>query len=61
MHVNKTLTPKELQDTNITTIIIPDAVYNQMLVDPENHYDESTINGFIVKDWEKTKKLRKIL
>ncbi|EOO20669.1 MULTISPECIES: FtsX-like permease family protein [Bacillus cereus group] len=57
MHVNKTLTPKELQDTNITTIIIPDAVYNQMLVDPENHYDESTINGFIVKDWEKTKKV----
>lgn len=57
IHVNKTITPKELQDTNLTTIIIPDAVYNQMLVDPENHYDESTINGFIVKDWEKTKKV----
>ncbi|MGG5741844.1 ABC transporter permease, partial (plasmid) [Bacillus cereus group sp. IBL03679] len=57
MHVNKTLTPKELQDTNITTIIIPDAVYNQMIVDPENYRGESTINGFIVKDWEKTKKV----
>ncbi|MGW6193519.1 FtsX-like permease family protein [Bacillus cereus] len=57
MHVNKTLTPKELQDTNITTIIIQDAVYNQMIVDPENYRGESTINGFIVKDWEKTKKV----
>ncbi|MFJ8219295.1 FtsX-like permease family protein [Bacillus cereus] len=54
MHVNKTLTPKELQDTSITTVIIPDAVYNKMIVDPEDHHSESTINGFIVKDWEKT-------
>ncbi len=56
MHVNKILTPKELQDTNITTIIIPDSVYNQMIVDPENQYGQFTINGFVVKDWEKTKK-----
>ena len=57
MHVNKILTPKELQDTNITTIIIPDSVYNQMIVDPENQYGQFTINGFVVKDWEKTKKV----
>ncbi|MGE7897940.1 FtsX-like permease family protein, partial [Bacillus paramycoides] len=57
MQVNKILTPKELQDKNQTIIIVPDAVYNQMLVDPEDHYGESTINGFIVKDWEKTKKV----
>ncbi|MED1116043.1 ABC transporter permease [Bacillus paramycoides] len=57
MHVNKILTPKELQDKNTTIIIVPDAVYNQMLVDPEDHYGESTINGFIVKDWENTKKV----
>ncbi|MDM5265018.1 FtsX-like permease family protein [Bacillus wiedmannii] len=57
MHVNKTLTPKELQDTSITTVIIPDAVYNKMIVDPEDHHSESTINGFIVKDWEKTQKV----
>ncbi|MEE3949808.1 FtsX-like permease family protein [Bacillus wiedmannii] len=57
MHVNKTLTPKELQDTSITTVIIPDAVYNQMIVDPESQYGQFTINGFVVKDWEKTKKV----
>ncbi|WP_242297955.1 ABC transporter permease [Bacillus cereus group sp. BfR-BA-01382] len=57
MHVNKILTPKELQDTMVTIIIVPDAVYNQMIADPENHYFETTINGFIVKDWEKTKKV----
>ncbi|PEW79771.1 ABC transporter permease [Bacillus cereus] len=57
MHVNKILTPKELQDKNQTIIIVPDAVYNQMLVNPEDHYGEYTINGFIVKDWEKTKKV----
>ncbi|MDD8003269.1 FtsX-like permease family protein [Bacillus cereus] len=57
MHVNKILTPKELQDSDVTIIIVPDAVYNQMFVDPENHYGQSTINGFIVKDWEKTKKV----
>ncbi|PFH97695.1 ABC transporter permease [Bacillus thuringiensis] len=57
MHVNKILTPKELQDKNVTIIIVPDAVYNQMIVDPEDHYGESTIKGFIVKDWEKTKKV----
>lgn len=57
MHVNKILTPKELQDTNTTTIIIPDTVYNQMIVDPESHYGQFTINGFVVKDWEKTKKV----
>ncbi|PFN64145.1 FtsX-like permease family protein [Bacillus cereus] len=57
MHVNKILTPKELQDTNITTIIIPDSVYNQMIVDPDNQYGQFTINGFVVKDWEKTKKV----
>lgn len=61
MHVNKILTPKELQDTRVTIIIVPDAVYNQMIPDPENYYFENTINGFIVKDWEETKKLRKIL
>ncbi|MGY1423386.1 FtsX-like permease family protein [Bacillus cereus] len=57
MHVNKILTPKELQDTHITTIIVPDAVYDQMIVNPENHYWQSTINGFIVKDWKGTKKV----
>ncbi|MCZ6944449.1 ABC transporter permease [Bacillus mycoides] len=57
MHVNKIVTPKELQDTIQTIIIVPDAVYNQMIVDPENYYFETTINGFIVKDWEKTKKV----
>ncbi|MHA7108111.1 FtsX-like permease family protein (plasmid) [Bacillus sp. C-3-6] len=57
MHVNKILTPKELQDTMVTIIIVPDVVYNQMIVDPENHFFETTINGFIVKDWEKTKKV----
>ncbi|WP_336771493.1 FtsX-like permease family protein [Bacillus bombysepticus] len=57
MHVDKILTPKELQDTTVTMIIVPDAVYNQMIVDPENHRGESTINGFIVKDWEKTKEV----
>ncbi|MEN8646346.1 FtsX-like permease family protein [Bacillus cereus group sp. BceL062] len=57
MHVDKILTPKELQDTTVTIIIVPDAVYNQMIVDPENQYGQSTINGFIVKDWEKTKKV----
>ncbi|QDS33931.1 FtsX-like permease family protein [Brevibacillus brevis] len=57
MHVNKVLTPKELQDTTVTMIIVPDALYNQMIVDPENHYGQYTINGFIVKDWEKTKKV----
>ncbi|MCU5276637.1 ABC transporter permease [Bacillus cereus] len=57
MHVNKILTPKELQDSDVTIIIVPDAVYNQVFVDPENHYGQSTINGFIVKDWEKTKKV----
>lgn len=57
MHVIKILTPKELQDSDVTIIIVPDAVYNQMFVDPENHYGQSTINGFIVKDWEKTKKV----
>ncbi|OOR13082.1 ABC transporter permease [Bacillus cereus] len=57
MHVNKILTPKELQDTRVTIIIVPDAVYNQMIPDPENYYFENTINGFIVKDWEKTKKV----
>ncbi|WP_336820851.1 ABC transporter permease [Bacillus thuringiensis] len=57
MHIDKILTPKELQDTTVTTIIVPDAVYKQMIVDPENHHGESTINGFIVKDWEKTKKV----
>ncbi|PFX63553.1 ABC transporter permease [Bacillus wiedmannii] len=57
MHVNKILTSKELQDTNITTIIIPDTVYNQMIVDSESHYGQFTINGFVVKDWEKTKKV----
>ncbi|MGA4464428.1 FtsX-like permease family protein [Bacillus bombysepticus] len=57
MHVNKILTPKELQDTNITTVIIPDSVYNQMIVDPDNQYGQFTINGFVVKDWEKTKKV----
>ncbi|MGG0763193.1 FtsX-like permease family protein [Bacillus paramycoides] len=57
MHVNKIVTPKELQDKNTTIIIVPDAVYNQMLVDPEDYYGESTINGFIVKDWENTKKV----
>ncbi|MED2800919.1 ABC transporter permease [Bacillus thuringiensis] len=57
MHVNKILTPKELQDTNITTIIIPDIVYNQMIVDPESQYGQFIINGFVVKDWEKTKKV----
>ncbi|MFJ8353926.1 FtsX-like permease family protein [Bacillus paramycoides] len=57
MHVNKILTPKELQDTMVTIIIVPDAVYNQMVADPENYHFETTINGFIVKDWEKTKKV----
>ncbi|MGG1149596.1 FtsX-like permease family protein [Bacillus wiedmannii] len=57
MHVNKILTPKELQDTMVTIIIVPDAVYNQMVADPENYRFETTINGFIVKDWEKTKKV----
>ncbi|MGE7623150.1 FtsX-like permease family protein [Viridibacillus sp. NPDC096237] len=57
MHVNKILKPEELQDTTQTIIIVPDAVYNQMIVDPESHYGQSTINGFIVKDWEKTKKV----
>ncbi|PEV15077.1 ABC transporter permease [Bacillus thuringiensis] len=57
MHVNKIVTPKELQDTIKTIIIVPDAVYNQMIADPENYYFETTINGFIVKDWEKTKKI----
>ncbi|WP_306008693.1 FtsX-like permease family protein [Bacillus sp. MMSF_3353] len=57
MHVNKILTPKELQDTMVTIIIVPDALYNQMIADPENYYFETTINGFIVKDWEKTKKV----
>lgn len=57
MHVNKILTSKELQDTNITTIIIPDTVYNQMIVDPESHYGQFTINGFIVKNWDQTKKV----
>ncbi|PEQ27092.1 FtsX-like permease family protein [Bacillus thuringiensis] len=57
MHINKILTPKELQDKIITLIIVPDAKYNQMIVDPENARGESTINGFIVKDWEKTKKV----
>lgn len=57
MHVDKILTPKELQDTTVTIIIVPDAVYNQMIVDPENYHGESTITGFIVKDWEKTKKV----
>ncbi|MDR4136988.1 ABC transporter permease [Bacillus thuringiensis] len=57
MHVNKILTPKELQDTMVTIIIVPDAVYNQMIPDPENYHFETTINGFIVKDWEKTKKV----
>ncbi|PFS77270.1 ABC transporter permease [Bacillus cereus] len=57
MHVNKILTPKELQDKYQTIIIVPDAVYNQMLVNPEDQYGEYTINGFIVKDWEKTKKV----
>ncbi|MBK3493549.1 ABC transporter permease [Viridibacillus sp. YIM B01967] len=57
MHVNKILKPEELQDTNQTIIIVPDAVYNQMIVDPEDHYGQPTINGFIVKDWEKTKKV----
>lgn len=57
MHINKILTPKELQDKIKTLIIVPDAVYNQMIVDPENDHGESTINGFIVKDWEKTKKV----
>ncbi|MED0940506.1 FtsX-like permease family protein [Bacillus mobilis] len=57
MHVDKILAPKELQDTTVTTIIVTDAVYKQMIVDPENHHGESTINGFIVKDWEKTKKV----
>ncbi|MFG0233657.1 FtsX-like permease family protein [Brevibacillus porteri] len=57
MHVNKVLTPKELQDTTVTMIIVPDALYNQMIVDPENHYGQYSINGFIVKDWEKTKKV----
>ncbi|PGM87497.1 FtsX-like permease family protein [Bacillus cereus] len=57
MHVNKILTPKELQDTMVTIIIVPDAVYNQMIADPENYHFETTINGFIVKDWEKTKKV----
>lgn len=59
MHINKILTPKELQDKIKTLIIVPDAVYNQMIVDPENDHGESNINGFIVKDWEKTKKLLK--
>lgn len=57
MHVNKIFTLKELQDTRVTIIIVPDAVYNQMIVDPENYYFEYIINGFIVKDWEKTKKV----
>ncbi|HDX9707608.1 TPA: ABC transporter permease [Bacillus thuringiensis] len=57
MHVNKTLTPKELQDTNITTIIVPDAVYDQIIVDSENHYWQSTIHGFIVRDWKGTKQV----
>ncbi|EEM13760.1 ABC transporter permease protein [Bacillus pseudomycoides DSM 12442] len=57
MHVNKIVTPKELQETRVTIIIVPDAVYNQMIADPENYYFETTINGFIVKDWEKTKKV----
>lgn len=57
MHVNKILNPKELQDTMVTIIIVPDAVYNQMIADPENYHFETTINGFIVKDWEKTKKV----
>ncbi|QKH04926.1 ABC transporter permease (plasmid) [Bacillus cereus] len=57
MHVNKILTPKELQDTMVTIIIVPDTVYNQMIADPENYHFETTINGFIVKDWEKTKKV----
>ncbi|HDR8244898.1 ABC transporter permease [Bacillus thuringiensis] len=57
MHVNKIVTPKELQDTMVTIIIVPDAVYNQMIADPENYHFETTINGFIVKDWEKTKKV----
>ncbi|MGG4264426.1 FtsX-like permease family protein [Peribacillus simplex] len=57
MHVNKILKPEELQDPNITIIIVPDVVYNQMIVDSENHYGQSTIHGFIVKDWEKTQKV----
>ncbi|QFY03639.1 FtsX-like permease family protein (plasmid) [Bacillus cereus] len=57
MHVNKILNLKELQDTMVTIIIVPDTVYNQMIADPENHFFETTINGFIVKDWEKTKKV----
>lgn len=57
MHVDKILDPKELQDTTVTIIIVPDTVYNQMIVNPENNYGESTITGFIVKDWEKTKKV----
>ncbi|PHD67735.1 ABC transporter permease [Bacillus toyonensis] len=57
MQVNKILNPKELQDTMVTIIIVPDAVYNQMIADPENYHFETTINGFIVKDWEKTKKV----
>ncbi|PGE66783.1 FtsX-like permease family protein [Bacillus toyonensis] len=57
MHVDKILAPKELQDTNVTIIIVPDAVYKQMIVDPKDYHGESTINGFIVKDWEKTKKV----
>ncbi|OTW92297.1 ABC transporter permease (plasmid) [Bacillus thuringiensis serovar sumiyoshiensis] len=57
MHVNKILTPKELQDTMVTIIIVPDTLYNQMIADPENYHFETTINGFIVKDWEKTKKV----
>lgn len=59
MHVDKILTPKELQDTTVTIIIVPDVLYNQMIVDPENQYGQSTINGFIVKNWDQTKRLLK--
>lgn len=57
MHVDKILTPKELQDTTVTIIIVPDVLYNQMIVNPENQYGKFTINGFIVKNWDRTKKV----
>lgn len=57
MHVDKILTPKELQDTTVTIIIVPDVLYNQMIVNPENQYGQFTINGFIVKNWDQTKKV----
>ncbi|MGE7130881.1 FtsX-like permease family protein [Lysinibacillus xylanilyticus] len=51
INVIKILEPHKIQDMDMTTIVVPDTLYDQIDV------DQSFINGFLIKDWIKTKEV----